>query len=56
MNNGEEIPKVATSVMNVNGMGYHLTNAQIMRKRRGKSIYQRDRQVAPYEVRKGKWV
>ena len=56
MDNSEEIPRVATAVMNINGMGYHLTNAQKMRKRRGQSIYHRDRQVEEYKYSKGEWV
>ena len=56
MNNGEEIPQVATSVMNVNKMGYHLTNAQMSRRRRGQSIYERDRKVKEYKYSNGEWV
>ena len=52
----EEIPRVATAVMNINGMGYHLTNAQQQRKKRGKSIYDRDRKVCEYKYSKGEWV
>lgn len=56
MDNSEEIPRVATAVMNINGMGYHLTNAQQQRKKRGKSIYDRDRKVCEYKYSKGEWV
>lgn len=56
MDNGEDIPRIATSIMNVNKMGYHLTNAQKMRRRRGQSIYERDRKVEEYKYSKGEWV
>ena len=37
--------------------GFHsLTHEQIMRKRKGLSIYQRDRVVAPYDVNKVEFV
>lgn len=32
-----------------------LTDEQSARQRKGLPIYERDRVVAPYEVRKGKW-
>ncbi len=56
MDNGEEIPRVATDVMNVNGMGYNLTKAQKERMMRGQSIYERDRKVCEYKYSKGEWV
>ena len=56
MDNGEDIPRIATSIMNVNKMGYHLTNAQQQRKKRGKSIYNRDTKVEEYKYSKGEWV
>lgn len=56
MDNGEDIPRIATSIMNVNKMGYHLTNAQMCRRRRGQSIYERDRKVEEYKYSKGEWV
>lgn len=52
----EEIPRVATSVMNVGCRGYTLTEAQKMRRRRGQSIYERDRKVEEYKYSKGEWV
>lgn len=35
---------------------YKLTKAQQRRKEKGKSIYERDRVVKPFTVRKGKFV
>lgn len=52
----EEIPRVATSVMNVGCRGYTLTEAQKMRRRRGQSIYECDRKVEEYKYSKGEWV
>lgn len=34
---------------------YTLTMSQLKRRERGKSIWERDKVVEPYEVRKGKW-
>ncbi len=42
--------------MNVGGRGYALTEAQKMRKRRGQSIYNRDKKVEEYKDSKGEWV
>ena len=52
----EQAPKVMDCGMNVGGRGYTLTEAQKMRKRRGQSIYHRDRQVEEYRYSKGEWV
>ena len=50
-----DIPRVLTVQM-ADGQGYHLTGAQQDRKKRGVSIWNRDKVVSPYEVRKGKFV
>ena len=50
-----DIPRVITD-MPANGKSYSLTYAQISRKKRGESIWNRDKVVAPYEVNKGKFV
>ena len=50
-----EIPRVL-DVQRADGQGYHLTGAQQDRKKRGVSIWNRDKVVEPYEVRKGKFV
>ena len=42
--------------MNVGGRGYTLTEAQKTRRRRGKSIYERDKKVEDYKYSKGEWV
>ena len=52
----EQAPRVMDYGMNVGGRGYTLTEAQKMRKRRGQSIYHRDRQVEEYKYSKGEWV
>lgn len=56
MTTNNDIPKVKNVADNVGGRGYTLTEAQKQRRRRGKSIYERDRQVEPYKVNKGEWV
>lgn len=48
-----DIPRIAEA--HVSGEGYHLTSSQIMRRRRGQSIWKRDEKIAEYEVDKGKW-
>lgn len=50
------VPHVVSEGMNVGGRGYTLTEAQKMRKRRGKSIYNRDTKVEEYKYSKGEWV
>jgi len=52
----EQAPRVMECGMNVGGRGYTLTEAQKQRRKRGQSIYHRDRQVEPYKVNKGEWV
>ena len=56
VNDLDAVPKVISEGMNVGGRGYTLTDAQKMRKRRGKSIYNRDTKVEEYKYSKGKWV
>ena len=50
-----DIPRVITD-MPADGKSYSLTYAQASRKKRGESIWSRDKVVAPYEVNKGKFV
>lgn len=50
-----DIPRVITETP-ADGKSYSLTYAQMSRKKRGESIWNRDKVVAPYEVRKGKFV
>lgn len=50
------VPHVARDGMNVGGHGYKLTEAQRMRKKRGKSIYERDKKIDEYKYSKGEWV
>lgn len=50
-----DIPRVITD-MPADGKSYSLTYAQASRKKRGESIWSRDKIVAPYEVSKGKFV
>lgn len=52
----KEVPRIAEGGTNVQGMGYTLTSAQKHRKREGKTIYERDRQVEAYEFSKGEFV
>ena len=54
----DDIPKIATEWCRRSSPPYQLTNAQtqMARRKRGQSIYQRDRQIEPYDVRKGEWV
>lgn len=52
----DTVPKVISEGMNVGGRGYTLTEAQKMRRRRGKSIYNRDTKVEEYKYSKGEWV
>lgn len=56
VNDFDSVPKVISEGMNVGGRGYTLTEAQKMRKRRGKSIYNRDTKVEEYKYSKGEWV
>ena len=56
VNDLDSVPKVISEGMNVGGRGYTLTDAQKMRKRRGKSIYNRDTKVEEYKYSKGEWV
>lgn len=56
MTTNNDIPKVKIEADNVGCRGYRLTEAQKQRRRRGKSIYERDRQVEEYKVSKGEWV
>ena len=56
VNDLDAVPKVISEGMNVGGRGYTLTEAQKMRKRRGKSIYNRDTKVEEYKYSKGEWV
>lgn len=50
-----DITRVITD-MPADGKSYSLTYAQASRKKRGESIWSRDKVVAPYDVRKGKYV
>lgn len=52
----EQAPRVATEWSRLSGQPYRLTQEQRKRMREGKSIYQRDKVVEKYDVRKGKWV
>lgn len=52
----DAVPQVVSDGMNVSGRGYTLTEAQKMRRRRGKSIYNRDTKVEEYKYSKGEWV
>lgn len=56
MNNDEKAPRVATEWSRLSGQPYRLTLEQRRRMREGKSIYQRDKVVEKYDVKKGKWV
>ncbi len=56
LNDFDSVPKVISEGMNVGGRGYTLTEAQKMRRRRGKSIYNRDTKVEEYKYSKGEWV
>lgn len=49
-------PKVAKEWINLGGRGYTLTDAQQRRKKKGKSIWNRDRKVEDYKFSKGEWV
>lgn len=51
-----DTPRIAEGGTNVQGMGYTLTSAQKDRKKKGKTIYQRDRKVYEYRYRKGRFV
>ena len=52
----ELAPSVMDCGINVGGRGYTLTEAQKTRRRRGKSIYERDKKVEDYKYSKGEWV
>lgn len=56
MTDNHDMPRVVMDGMNIGGRGYTLTETQKKRKQRGKSIYNRDRQVEEYKVNKGEWV
>ena len=56
VNDFDSVPKVISEGMNVGGRGYTLTEAQKMRRRRGKSIYNRDTKVEEYKYSNGEWV
>lgn len=49
-----DIPRVITD--EPAGKSYSLTYAQNMRRKRGESIYSRDKVVEPYRYSKGKFV
>ena len=51
-----EIPAIVNDWLNIGGRSYTITAAQQKRRQRGKSIYERDRQVDEYKVNKGEWV
>ena len=51
-----DVPAIVKDWMNIGGRSYTLTAAQQKRRQRGKSIYERDRQVDEYKVNKGEWV
>lgn len=55
MTHTNDIPRVITETP-ADGKSYSLTYAQMSRKKRGESIWNRDKVVAPYEVSKGKFV
>lgn len=50
------IPKIAEGGTNVQGLCYTLTAAQMKRRERGQSVYQRDRKVEEYKYSKGEFV
>lgn len=50
------VPHVVSDGMNVGGRGYSLTESQKSRRRRGKSIYERDKKIEEYRYSKGEWV
>lgn len=50
-----DIPRVIKETP-ADGKSYSLTYAQMSRRKRGESIWSRDKVVAPYEVNKGKFV
>ena len=56
MTDKNDMPNVLRDVANVGGRGYTLTEAQKARRKRGQSIYHRDRQVEEYKYSKGEWV
>ena len=56
MNDCEQAPRVATEWSRLAGQPYRLTLEQRRRMREVKSIYQRDKVVEKYDVKKGKWV
>lgn len=56
VNDFDSVPRVISEGMNVGGRGYTLTEAQKTRRRRGKSIYERDKKVEEYKYSKGEWV
>lgn len=50
-----DIPRIIRDAP-ADGKGYKLTPTQRDRAKRGASVWERDRVVEPYDVRKGKWV
>ncbi|WP_295055287.1 hypothetical protein [uncultured Fibrobacter sp.] len=56
MSDCERDPMVANEWSRLSGQPYRLTEEQRRRMRHGKSIYQRDKVVEKYDVKKGKWV
>ena len=56
MSDCEKAPMVAAEWSRLSGQPYRLTNEQRRRMRNGKSIYERDKVVEKYDVKKGKWV
>ena len=56
MSDCEREQMVATEWSRLSGQPYRLTLEQRRRMREGKSIYQRDKVVEKYDVKKGKWV
>ena len=56
MTDTTEAPMILRDVLNVGMRGYTLTEAQKARRKRGQSIYNRDRKVEEYKYSKGEWV
>ena len=56
MSDCEREPMVANEWSRLSGQPYRLTEEQRRRMRNGKSIYERDKVVEKYDVKKGKWV
>ena len=56
MSDCEQAPRIATEWSRLSGQPYRLTHEQRRRMRNGKSIYERDKVVEKYDVKKWKWV